>query len=383
MPNWLGDGVMATPFLRALRQLYPTAFISALHRPLVAAAVVGSPFVDEVLEYPVMGLAGKGKIDSRRTVALLRDKKFDLAVLLPNSFRAALLTWKARIPHRLGYAREWRTPLLTDRLRPVFRTAQQHREDKEKRAAICKISTQLLLDSVPRSIGSAYQPAPTIDYYLELARCLGATECDRRMELGVTEAERSEAQAALTAAGITDARPLAAMVPGANFGSSKCWPPERFAAIADTLVDPAGPYRANVILVAAPAEKPVIEAIFAACKNRDPGKIVWSGALADGKGLSVGALKEVVRRSRMMICNDTGPRHFAAAFNVPTVALFGPTDQRWAETYSQCEIALQVNVPCGPCQLKLCPIDHRCMKLLTVDMVLQSVSQLWDNKREL
>ena len=155
--------------------------------------------------------------------------------------------------------------------------------------------------------------------------------------------------------------------------------------MADALVDPVGPYGASVILVAAPSEKPVIDAILAACKTRHTGNVIWSGALAGGEGISLGALKEVVRRSRLMVCNDTGPVrcHFAAAFGIPTVALFGPTDQRWAETYSQCEIALQAKVPCGPCQLKRCPIDHRCMNLLTVDMVLQSARQLWDNNHQL
>ncbi len=379
MPNWLGDGVMATPFLRALRGLYPGGHLSCLHRPLLSAVVRGLPFLDQSIEYVC---TIDGKINARATAAVLRDGRFDLAVVLPNSFRAAWMTRSAGIPHRLGYARQWRTPLLTHRVYPLLRTAEQRILDGQKKQAIRDIARQIPASPRIRSIGSPYQPMPTIDYYLELARCLGATACDRRMELGVTDQERAEAQAALIPAGLTAARPLVAVVPGANFGSSKCWSPERFAAVADALTDAAGPYHSNVILIAAPAEKPVIDAILGACKNRRNGNTIWSGALADGKGISVGALKEVIRRCRLMICNDTGPRHFAAAFGIPTVALFGPTDQRWAETFSPCESALQAPVPCGPCQLKICPIDHRCMKLLTVDMVLQTVGQLWDNKHE-
>jgi heptosyltransferase-2 len=79
-----------------------------------------------------------------------------------------------------------------------------------------------------------------------------------------------------------------------------------------------------------------------------------------------------------MICNDTGPRHIAAAFGIPTVTLFGPTDPVWAETFSENERIVRVPVPCGPCQLKVCPIDHRCMKGITVDMVMQAVNELWN-----
>ena len=97
-----------------------------------------------------------------------------------------------------------------------------------------------------------------------------------------------------------------------------------------------------------------------------------------GKGVPLGALKEIVRRSKLMVCNDTGPRHFAAAFNVPTVTLFGPTDPVWAQTYSTNERLVRINVPCGPCQLKKCPIDHRCMMGLSVEMVLKAIDELWN-----
>jgi heptosyltransferase-2 len=90
----------------------------------------------------------------------------------------------------------------------------------------------------------------------------------------------------------------------------------------------------------------------------------------------VGGLKRVVQRSKLMVCNDTGPRHFAAAFGVPTVTLFGPTDPVWAETFSEKERIVRVVVPCGPCQLKKCPIDHRCMKGITVEMVMDAVREV-------
>jgi len=418
MPNWLGDGVMATPLLRALRRLYPAAHIVALHKPLLATVLAGLPFVDRAVEYPCHGAGGTRKIDGPATVRWLRVEKFDLAILLPNSFRSAWLAWRAGIPRRVGYARENRGWMLTAACKAPYRSYEEWRTFYARTWARVLIKDHLngvrglsghlvTLDPVPtdhkayaaafENAGGArltkdlrvgfdlarwlpalrgYQPAPMIDYYLELARRLGAAPCDRRMELGVADAERAEAQEALEAAGLADDTPLVVLVPGANFGSSKCWPPERFAAIADALVDPQGPYRAAVILAGAPAEKPVIAAILDAAGHGRGGHLLWSGALAGGRGISVGALKEIVRRSRLMVCNDTGPRHFAAAFGVPTVTLFGPTDQRWAETFSSKEISLQAAVPCGPCQLKRCPIDQRCLKLLTVDMVLAAVARV-------
>ncbi len=386
MPNWLGDGVMATPFLRTLRGLYPAAHIAAIHKPLLAAVLAGLPFVDQAIEFSEVQKGGGNRIDSRRTVEILNQGKFDLAILLPNSFRSALLAWRAGISHRVGYARENRGLLLNHRLKAQVRNYpewlnfyartwartlikdQCHRPASEQLLELRpkfgepKAFEAIFVDAagqqrqqtlrvgldmamvIPRLRG--YQPMPTIDYYLEIAKYLGATELDKHMELGVGEVERAEAQAALestgfvnptnttepsgTAAGsaglVDGVNPLVVIVPGANFGSSKCWPPERFAVVADALIDPQGTYRASVVLAASPAEKPVVDAILAASKHNASGRMIWSGAMANGRGISVGALKEIVRRSRMMICNDTGPRHFAAAFNVPTVALFGPTD---------------------------------------------------------
>jgi heptosyltransferase-2 len=204
------------------------------------------------------------------------------------------------------------------------------------------------------------------------------------VQLAVTTEEKAEADHALALAGITSEDNLVVIVPGANFGSSKCWLPERFAQVADLVMDRperGGSLGAHVLLASSPAELPIIDAILAKsllCPNG--GGIGRLHALAkwnNGKGLSLSALKEIVRRSKLMLCNDTGPRHFAAAFNIPTVTLFGPTDPVWAETNSPNEKILRIEVPCGPCQLKKCPIDHRCMTQLTVEMVMERIKDRW------
>lgn len=400
MPNWLGDAVMATPMLRALRQVYPDAHIAALHIPLVGAVLRGLPFVDQICEY-----------DKKRpapAIRWLREQHFDLAILLPNSFRSAWMAFRAGIPRRLGYAREWRSLFLTDSAMPILRTPAQKRDDLAKTQALRAAGAKR-----PPRIGSAYQPVPTIDYYLTLAAHLGASPdllSNRRMELGITEADQQEASQAFASLGLeipslppvspslrseellTAAienrkeggekieNPLVIFVPGANFGSSKCWPPERFARLADYLMDRQGDFRATVLIATSPAEKPIAQAIIEASYLAPKGRLLALAHAHEGRGVSLGALKEIIRRSSLMVCNDTGPRHFAAAMDIPVVTLFGPTDPRWADIFYAQERTVSVPAPCAPCQLKTCPIDHRCMNDLTLDLVLAQVNELWPHQ---
>ncbi len=369
MPNWLGDAVMATPFLRALARVYPGAHIAAVARPLVAPVMAGLgvngngslPWVREVKMYR--------RGEEGAVVKWMKEQHFELGILLPNSFRSAWMMWRGGVKRRLGYARGGRSWLLTDRVKAVPRSAAQREADHKKAEAIRALGGKRV------NVGSDFEPLPTIEYYLALAEYLGAGRAQPAMELGITPQEVAEAAGVLAADGALAGAPIVMLVPGANFGSSKCWLPERFAEVADVLADPAGPYRARVLLASSPAEMPIVDAILNASKQRDRLKALAS--LNGGKGVSIGALKELVRRSRLMVCNDTGPRHFAAAFGVPLVTLFGPTDTRWAETYASNERIVRVDVPCGPCQLKKCPIDHRCMRELTTEMVLAAVAELW------
>jgi len=220
-----------------------------------------------------------------------------------------------------------------------------------------------------------------------LAKYLGAAQTPRRMELHVSDAEQREGQAALAELGmvrqereISDLRSqisdYAIIVPGANFGASKCWEPSRFAQVAEQFADPTGDFRLRVLLVGSPAETPICQAILAAMP-RHRQRVAILGQANAGRGISVGGLKQVVRHAQLMLCNDTGPRHLAVAFGVPVVTLFGPTDPVWAETFCKNERLVRIEVPCGPCQLKQCPIDHRCMTGVTVEMVLEAVRELW------
>jgi heptosyltransferase-2 len=159
--------------------------------------------------------------------------------------------------------------------------------------------------------------------------------------------------------------PMILLNPGAQFGSAKCWPTEYFAALADRLVDELG---ATILISGAPRERPIVETISRLMRH--------APIDLQSKGATLGSLKEIVRRCDLMITNDTGPRHIAAAFDVPVVTLFGPTHPEWTEIYFAKERKLAVKVFCGPCQKKVCPLDHRCMLRLTPAMVYDAAMEL-------
>jgi heptosyltransferase-2 len=343
-PNWVGDAVMATPALRAIRELYPNSHISYLMRRYVKQVYMGMPWADQLITYRTGKTKAKaGKGNAFDLSARLRSGKFDLAVLLPNSFKSALVCKMAGIDRIVGYDRDGRGFLLTDKLLPV----------KEK---------------------GKFVPSPIVKYYLGLAHYLGSNFRELTMQLFVTAGERAEAGAVFARSGLDPdlerpgskgGPPLIVLNPGAAFGAAKCWRPEYFAQLADRFMEELG---ATVMISAAPKERQIVEQI----------KRLMRRAPVDlsNKGMSLGSLKEIVRRCDLMVTNDTGPRHIAAAMNVPVVTVFGPTHPEWTEIYYARERQVAVKVFCGPCQKKVCPLDHRCMTRVTPAMVYDTSIQL-------
>ncbi|HEX8913767.1 MAG TPA: lipopolysaccharide heptosyltransferase II [Humisphaera sp.] len=343
-PSWVGDAVMATPALRALRQRFPQAEITYLMRRWVKPVYAGMPWADRLVTYrtgKTPRKAGRGQFFE--LAARLRAAKFDMAVLLPNSFKTALICRMARIPRVVGYERDGRGFLLTDRL-------------------------------LPAKANGKFVPSPILRYYLGLAKYLGADSTDLRMELFVTDAERREAEEVLLRGGLPrdvdrpgsrGQPPMVLLNPGANYGAAKLWKPEYFAELADRLM---GELNATVLISAAPKERPIVEQIKRHMK-RVPVDL-------SNKGIGLGSLKEIVRRCDLMVTNDTGPRHIAAAMGVPVVTIFGPTHPEWTEIYYAKERIAKVKVFCGPCQKKTCPLDHRCITRVTPNMVWDSAAEL-------
>jgi heptosyltransferase-2 len=346
-PSWVGDAVMATPTLRAIRHLYPDAHISYLMKRNIKPICAGMPWADKLITYrtgKTHKKAGKGIFD---VAARLRAAKFDLAVLLPNSFQTALVCKMANIRQILGYERDGRGFLLTDRLLP------------------------------PKDRGK-FVPTPIIKYYLGLAQYLGSPHKDLTMELFVTEPERRHGLSVLHRCHIDGSvyrpgsmgkPPLIILNPGAQFGAAKCWLPEYFADLSDRMTDELG---ATVLITSAPRERAIVDSVLSHLKR--------PAIDLAAHGLTLGSLKEIVRRCDLMVTNDTGPRHVAAAFNVPVVTVFGPTHPEWTEIYYAKERQTAVKVFCGPCQKKKCPLDHRCMTRVTPAMIFAASLELLHGK---
>jgi len=320
-PNWIGDAVMATPAVRALRERFPDASILHVLRPYIAGVLEGAPWGHEVALFDPRGPRNQ-RLWS--VVSRLRREHVELALLLPNSFRSALVAWLGNCRRRIGYSRYGRSCLLTDRFEP----------DRNERG-------QLIA-------------SPVIDAYNRLVQPLGCNP-SYRMELFTTPHDEASADDVWCQAGLARGDAVVCLNPGGAFGTAKHWPTEYFAHLARDIVDGLG---CNVLILCGPSERRTARTIV----SRSGSPSVHS--LADYKP-SLGLTKACVRRCDLLITTDSGPRHFAAAFNRPVITLFGPTHIAWTETYYPKAVHIQKQVECGPCQQRVCPLDHRCMKLLT------------------
>ncbi|NIA07391.1 MAG: lipopolysaccharide heptosyltransferase II [Actinobacteria bacterium] len=336
LPNWLGDTVMATPALRVLRQKFPQTHIAYLGRSGPLAVLADAPWSDATIELPASG-TGEYRRQFFPLVRRLIRERFDCALLMPNSFSSALLVCLARIPQRIGYDRDGRGVFLTDRL-------------------------------LPAKDNGRFVPSPMIRYYLALAGYLGASQLDTAMELFTSPADETALDRLLPEWGLDSDHGVLLLHPGGGFGPSKRWPPERFARVADILSER---FDLAVAISAGPSERDVAQAVQDSMSRP-------SVNLAR-QNISIGQLKVLVRRSRLLISNDTGPRHFAVAFGVPVVTIFGSTDPAWTDTFFDGERIVRAEVDCGPCQKKTCKQDHRCMELVTPDMVLAPAVELLEH----
>jgi heptosyltransferase-2 len=326
LPNWIGDAVMATPTLRTLRHgLARDSRLVGFGRRAICELLAGGAYLDELVELPSGGRLPLER--SLRLAARLRAGQFSGAILLTNGFGAAWAVWLAGIAQRIGYARRGRGPLLTNALPP------------------------------PRE-GGALRPIPAIDYYLELAVAAGCPPGTPAMKLATTAADEAAAEQIWAGFGDRGGRPTVILNNNAARSSAKLWPAESMGALARRL---ARDLDFNVLVLAGPGEQ--ARAMRIAELAATPGVFVMPEA-------SIGAIKASIRRGRLMISTDSGPRHIAAAFGVPVVSLFGPTDPRWTDRPGPLDVILQEEVPCGPCQRLTCPYEHhRCMRDLSVERV--------------
>lgn len=345
LPNWIGDAVMATPALRAIRNYYSDAEIVTIQRPYIADALDGLDLVERSISLS----ADKTLVSHVKLVKQLRRERFDLAILFPNSFRSAWLAFVAGIPRRVGINRDGRGWLLTQ--------------------------------SLPA--GDKLVPHPAIDEYLRIASFLIQGELEdsevvsplsRRMELAVTDQDRLRWTTFLDKQSSEfKSRPLICLNPGGAFGAAKHWPTAHFAQLAQRI---ARELNRSVLVVCGPAEKSEAEQIVEQAQH----PLVTS--LAE-EPPHLGLTKAAIQQAELLVTTDSGPRHFAAPFQVPVVTLFGPTHIMWSETFYEHSKHLQLKLDCGPCQQRVCPLGHhRCMKDLGPDQVYQAVVSLLEQPQK-
>ncbi len=329
-PNWVGDIVMATPVFECLRRNLPQARIFGVLKGPAQKILRDAPWFDGFIDGNDKSWTGFQKMRSQ-----LRQARPEAAILLTNSLRSALTLRLSGIGTLYGYRREWRTGLLAGG------------------------------PTVSRDEGRII-PMPMIDYYLEICRWLGLEiPADLKPRLFFRDSIRRAAQAILARHGICEGDFVVGLNPGASFGSSKCWPPEHFAQLArlcqENLV-------AKVLLLSGPGEDQIVQAIV----DHATAKVI--DLRADRIDLEM--LKPVVERCNLMITNDTGPRHYAVAFDVPVVVIMGPTDPRYTETNTDRTAVVRKDLECSPCHLKVCPRQHECMREIEPAEVLSAAETL-------
>ena len=337
--NWVGDAVMSIPAMREIRRLFPEAHIALLVNPWVSAIYAEADFVDEILHYDKNGVH-KGWTGFGRLVSDLRRREFDLAILLQNAFEAALIACCARIPLRVGYARDGRRLLLTHP---------------------CKIDPGL------RQVHQVY-------YYLGILSSLGLlkpriwerSDCNFSIGIGIRECDRDAALAMLRMNGIHENDPVIAVNPGAFYGEAKRWFPERYAAVADALADR---YGARIIILGASSDLETARMVAAQMSSQP--------AILAGQ-TTLGQLMGVLKLVDLLITNDSGTMHLAAALDVPQLAIFGSTSEVATGPLNQNAAVIKHQVECNPCFLRECPTDFRCMKGVTVVEVVDAARKILD-----
>ena len=330
--NWVGDAVMSLPALEALRTRFPRAEIVLLSKSSVSELYWYHPAVNRQIIYKPAS-EHRGPLGFAKLIRELQAEHFDAALLLQNAFQAAWMAWRARIPLRIGYARDGRSLLLHDAVEPPLPGAYGHQ----------------------------------VYYYLQLLFRAGLIDKPQPVEeirLRLSEVEQDWAEKKLEALGLSGPRFLVGIAPGAAFGPAKRWLPERFAGLADRLI---GALNADVLIFGSAAERLLAEGIAGAMEH--------TPAITAG-GTSLRQLLALMARCRLIVTNDSGPMHLAAGLGIPLVAIFGSTDERATGPLGKRVCIVKHRVECSPCGRRICPIDFRCMRDISVEEVYRATLEL-------
>lgn len=326
MPNWIGDLVMATPVLTDLREAFPKASITAMCPSPLCDLLKQDASIDELFCFTRLSNKFLRRRELRNIIAKIETGKFDTAVLLTNSFSSAWWCWQGKVEKRIGYSAHFRRIFLTD------------------------------VVSWPKE--NLHQ----VDLYKKLIEPLGVPHSRTCPRLYVIKSEVEESKQLLYQRGYIKGKKLIGINPGAAYGSAKCWPPERFRALALEL--------AKEGFVVFFGDASTFQLVRDICSGLPETVMNLAGVT------SLRELACIIKDCNLLITNDSGPMHIAAAFDTPLIALFGSTDEKATGPYGRPDAVMHKHASCSPCFKRVCPIDFRCMKEISVSEVAEKARQL-------
>ena len=339
--NWIGDAILTMPAVQRLREAAPDAHLAMLCAAKLHDLWRHNPFLNEVIPF-----------DPVPSSAELRAGRFDLAVLFPNSFRSAWECWRAGIPVRVGFTGHRRRWLLTH-------AVSEPRDEQPVHESIEVNGVRFERKRFPA-------PRHQVHRYLDLVGRIGANRHYVAPKIYLAHEELPP----LSKFYQEDGRPLIGLNAGAEYGPAKRWLPERFAAVAGQV---AQEKLCRWLLLGGPGDVAIAEALEA--------KLLAAGVAASSiinvaGRTSLPDLFVLLKCCRVLLTNDTGPMHVAAALNTPVVAIFGSTSPELTGPLGPHATVIRQPVECSPCFLRECPIDFRCMQRVAAAPVAEAVLKL-------
>ncbi|MFA5085561.1 MAG: lipopolysaccharide heptosyltransferase II [Candidatus Omnitrophota bacterium] len=328
----IGDVVLSGPAIKAVRDAYPDSRIAVLVRPYAREAVDGNPYIDEVITYDKRGKE-KGLFGKIRFISNLRHKRFDLAVILHPNNSSHIVAYLAGIPKRLGY---------------------------DKKLGV------LLTKKIPHT--KQYGLKHEIDYNIDLLRYIGIKGSDKSLHLPVNKASEERINNLFNKNGISRKETVITIHPAASC-RSKRWSTERFAKISDILAEK---YGARIVIISGPGGDKTV--------GDNVAKLMKSAALNLSGKTSVSDIASILRRSKLLISNDSGPVHISCAVGTPVISIFGRKDrglspERWGPVGKK-DIVLHKDAGCVICLAHNCKLGFKCLDMISVEEVISSADQI-------
>jgi heptosyltransferase-2 len=333
-PNWIGDVILSIPAISAVREAFPSAHISTLIKSDLSQLLEGNPDINEIISFEPDLMSVTEKLKFYRG---LKEKNFDLAILLTNSFESALSAYLAGIKERIGYKKDMRGIFLTEKIpMPPRKYPRMHQSD----------FYLTLVDSIPE------------------VRSQKLEARSKKVSFYITEDIQNSVDKFWEEKGLSEKSPVIGMNIGASYGSAKRWFPERFAELSDRIYSEL---KGEVILFGGSGDMSIEAEIKGGMKNK---------ALSMVGKTTLKSLAAMIKRCHLFVTNDSGPMHIAAAVGTPIVAIFGSTDPSETSPLSDRYKIVRKPVDCSPCWKRECPTDHRCMELIKVSDVMDAVKEM-------